>query len=481
MKTTRSTKKILLVIVFILLTFCGITQEGKQSSIFKNWSVNINGGANLFQGDIEVYTWYPVMDYNNEWRMAYGLMIQKELGSSVTMRGQWLTGQLSGTKRKFNRWFEADIFETSLNFTLNLNNFFGGVKDRDLFFYAMAGVGISQWRTELKDLQTNEVISTNGFSKGSGLGGRTMEGVVPFGAGADWRLNDRLSLILETTFRPVNSDFLDANKGDFPYDIYNYNFIGLTYRFTRKETEKPIIYPVEDEPLIVIEQVEEPFIEEPYDEEAARLRELEKELLETESKSKPGESPWSGIVFRVQIMASHDAIEPASVKNRYNLNEEVIVTQGDNWYRYSVGNFNKYWKAKEYKNILLSKYGVPDAFVVAYKNDDRLLLPEVLQHLPEEPVGESAPVETETGVFYRVQVMASINEVSTQALQAQYNIESGIFIEKSGTYNRYTTGMVRTLQEAEQLKNELVGKGIKDAFIVAYRNGKRISLKEADK
>jgi len=145
-------RRILLLSMLILVSLAGYCQTD-QSWFSQGWSVNLNAGPNLFYGDIEVYNFYPVMNNNSEWRMAYGAMVQKQLSAFFAARGQFLHGQLSGTKRKYDRWFEADVIETSAGLTFNVSSFIWGIKDRKLSVYAMAGVGLTQWRTELKDLQ----------------------------------------------------------------------------------------------------------------------------------------------------------------------------------------------------------------------------------------------------------------------------------------------------------------------------------------
>jgi hypothetical protein len=45
----------------------------------------------------------------------------------------------------------------------------------------------------------------------------------------------------------------------------------------------------------------------------------------------------------------------------------------------------------------------------------------------------------------------------------------------------YTAGKFETYADAEAMKIELVGKGLSDAFVVAYSGNKRMNLQEAIK
>jgi len=45
---------------------------------------------------------------------------------------------------------------------------------------------------------------------------------------------------------------------------------------------------------------------------------------------------------------------------------------------------------------------------------------------------------------------------------------------------RYTTGVFATFPEATVLQENIVNKGVADAYVTPYYNGKRISLEEAN-
>ena len=51
--------------------------------------------------------------------------------------------------------------------------------------------------------------------------------------------------------------------------------------------------------------------------------------------------------------------------------------------------------------------------------------------------------------------------------------------ESSSQVYRYLTGKYTNYTEAISYQNELRKKGMKDAFVVAYKNGNRITLDEA--
>jgi len=44
---------------------------------------------------------------------------------------------------------------------------------------------------------------------------------------------------------------------------------------------------------------------------------------------------------------------------------------------------------------------------------------------------------------------------------------------------KYTSGEFATFEQAQQHRNNVIAKGFKDAFVVAFRNGERIKTSEA--
>jgi len=408
--------------LLFLSIFLSLNGQEEKSGFWSGWSVNVNGGANLFYGDTDNYRFYRCFKNNSEWRFAYGLMLQKKLHPAITLRGQLLNGNLSGTKRKDTVWFEAKMLETSLNAKLDLSSLIWGQESRLVSVYVMGGIGFSHWETTLKCNMSDIELKENGKNNtGSGLFGRTLEPVIPFGAGLDFRLNDHWDIMVEGTLRPVNSDKLDANEGGFRFDFYSYNFIGVTYKFGPGNAKKPIMPP---ENIVIQETLPEPEIAK---EDVMRVREietdqfmeLEAKILEEDSKTGLYESPWLGVKFKVQILASKNKIDVEKLVSKYNLTGKVTEHFHDGWYRYTIGSYIKYWKAREYKNIIVSRNHIYDAFIIAYKDDQRITIAELLNFgIPEKEliVEQQRPV---VPVSYSVQVMASVRGIaSSQVLKS---------------------------------------------------------------
>ncbi|HNY08019.1 MAG TPA: hypothetical protein PKL64_07980, partial [Bacteroidales bacterium] len=230
--------------IFVIPSF-SFSQGNDMTSgrFFNNWSINMNAGTTLFFGDINEYL---ISRYQSEWQLAYGITLSKQLTPVFGLRGQLLNGKISGTKLKFkngspaNLKFNADFFEYNVNVTLNLNHLFFPDNQQNLVsVYGFIGVGMSNWSTKLRNIETNTIVASNG-QKGKGLKKLTNEGMMPAGLGLDIHLSRKWNLSVESGFRMVNSDKLDAAIGGFKYDMYNYSSLGITYTLNPSVIKKKL-------------------------------------------------------------------------------------------------------------------------------------------------------------------------------------------------------------------------------------------------
>lgn len=482
------TKRFAIALVILLLSLQSYSQLTKEKkSFWSGWSVNVNAGACIAYTDIDNYRFYRVFRNNSEWRVGYGIILQKRVHPLFQLRGQIMNSKLSGTKRRYNYWFEADMLETSLSATIDLLGLFGGSKVRLVDFYGMAGIGFTQWKTELKTLDTNEPIDGNGHGTGSGLWGRTMEAVFPFGLGLDFDVSYHWNINVEVSLRMVNSDALDGKIADFKYDFYSYDFVGITYKFKKKRPKDIEIPPP---PLIAREEVvvpeEKVIVETPQEtkvvvseEQQNLLKLLQERMLEEDAQTGMYESPWQGVEFTVQIAASRTADDPSYFQKKFNISGDITRTHDEGWYYYSIGKYVKYWRALEYKNILLTRNNTKGAFVVAYKDGKRILLSELIHYNIDERTGEQV-VEQQRPISkksFSVQVMATRDgEISPYAVREMYGIDQDVYKEYENGWFRYIVGNFENYSQASKLRNKLRLQGLREAFIVGYSDGKRVPI-----
>ncbi|MDQ3109924.1 MAG: SPOR domain-containing protein, partial [Bacteroidota bacterium] len=233
-----------------------------------------------------------------------------------------------------------------------------------------------------------------------------------------------------------------------------------------------------------------------------------------------------GLVYKVQIGAFRNPISAAI----YNgISPVTAETTASGLTRYTAGLFKQFVNADAAKAEIRA-LGYKDAFVVAFYNGKRISIDEARRMTGEpviaftqtgtqptttgtqpattgtqptttgtqptttgtqpattgtEPVATSATsnpnaakttdVKELKGLFYTVQVGVYKNEVSKAKLKNLPDLVS----ERANGFIRYSSGKYCTAESAAGAKNNAVSKGIADAFVTAYYNGKRISVSEA--
>ncbi len=366
-----------------------------QSGPTPNWQINLNTGTSIFFGDIKQYRIWPISNYENEWRFGGGLTVSRQFSSVFGLRGQGIYGQLSGTRRSWNRYFQNDYFELNLNTTINLNNLIGTSRDdRFVNFYFTAGVGLLNYNSTLYTLNTKKKVAEQGNGNGKGIGGRTLEGILTGGFGVDFRLNNNWSINLESTNRIMNSDKLDTWVSGFPYDVYNYTSIGISYRFGINKNTKGITtssyqrtVPTEEfkvepsEKKITTTENQPVHVPVPVVVPEKKPVEVVVPPIEKKAKTKPKvvivhkqQPKYKTIEYRVQIRARYNRpLKKSYLSAKYNIPiSDIMENMHNGYYVYTVGSFNTYEQAKAKRNSLRTHNGVSDAFVVAFKNGLRL-------------------------------------------------------------------------------------------------------------
>ncbi|MEO5642488.1 MAG: hypothetical protein ABIQ40_20580, partial [Bacteroidia bacterium] len=226
-----------------------------------------------------------------------------------------------------------------------------------------------------------------------------------------------------------------------------------------------------------------------------------------------------GLVYKVQIGAFRNPISAAI----YNgISPVTAETTASGLTRYTAGLFNQFANADAAKSEIRA-LGYKDAFVVAFYNGKRISIDEARRMSGEpavattgtQPTGtqttvtqpattgtepavtRTEPATTSTssatsipstpnaakttdvkelkGLFYTVQVGVYKNEVTKAKLKNLPDLVS----ERINGFIRYSSGKYCTAEDAAAAKNNAVAKGIPDAFVTAYYNGKRISVSEA--
>ncbi|MCX6292220.1 MAG: hypothetical protein NT126_10720 [Bacteroidetes bacterium] len=220
-----------------------------------------------------------------------------------------------------------------------------------------------------------------------------------------------------------------------------------------------------------------------------------------------------GLVFKVQIGAFHSPL-PASVYK--NLQPVTGETTRPGWIRYCVGLFKAFEPANMLKAEMKSN-GYKDAFVVAYYNGKRIELSQAYDLIRKAGAGEkklyASASEKETSILRSFKITgAKVNNPKDEDVNSFYGTSSETSAETSGNVEyavqvgvyksskipaalvpltplqteqiknglvRFTTGRYALYASADSSKQVAIRSGVKDAFIVAYKNGSRISIGQA--
>ncbi|RYJ42509.1 N-acetylmuramoyl-L-alanine amidase [Flavobacterium beibuense] len=95
----------------------------------------------------------------------------------------------------------------------------------------------------------------------------------------------------------------------------------------------------------------------------------------------------------------------------------------------------------------------------------------------ETPKESPAAQTAKDGAVFKVQIAAGSSDLATTP--SNFKGLNNISKEKDGKVVKYYYGEVSDYNEAQNLLSEAKAKGYKDAFVVAFKNGKKISVNEA--
>ena len=186
-----------------------------------------------------------------------------------------------------------------------------------------------------------------------------------------------------------------------------------------------------------------------------------------------------GLVFRVQVGAFRKPV-PAERFREFTPVDGKVLANGLTVYM--AGYFQSSAEALQQQNLIRT-LGYTDAFVVAYQNCTRMSLAQGRALEGRTPVANTAVVAQNSkfagpgqGLYYSVQVGVYNRPITSEA---QIGLTELIEAQTAKGQYRYASGKFANLNDAKLRQQQAVKKGIKDAFIVAYYQGKRIDLAQA--
>ena len=179
----------------------------------------------------------------------------------------------------------------------------------------------------------------------------------------------------------------------------------------------------------------------------------------------------------VKVQISYHTVDHSEVYNIYI--QAYILEQTGLLYQHKIYNIFLKWneetkqhidkEIQSLKNNIPLNYNSADSIIVI---KDSIIYKKVLVH-DTIVVKEKSP-----DIVYRVQIAASKKPIPLAQLQKIYSSGGTIYTSIEDGWYKYSVGMFDNYHDAKKFKINI---GVKDAFVVAYKNNHRINITEAMK
>ena len=406
-------KKLFTVFLAFVLYWPGFFQTlsaDENNNVYNKFSFALHGGPLISYTDVKSSS--LMRSASESLSFGGGIQLNYHLSPVLTMHSRFLYGHLEGLQEKRNHEFSANIYEATLHARISLNSLFNPLSRSNewMSFYTTLGAGVLMHESELIDTQTGDVIRWPYMEReGVSQGDTHSAFVIPFGLGLNFKVSERFDIGIESTMGYAFTDELDARivKGSRK-DMYNYTSIGLTFRLG-SNTRSMDWAPTS----AVIDAQKQQHIEYLSDQLAS---------------------------LRKDIESMNESLSPEleSVKSEI---DAISVEQSE----------------LSRRNTQISG---------ALENlEDRLTSYEVIAERKTD-----TPASLAEG-FYSVQLMAHKADISIE--EARTHLKIDFEIEKIFTdgWYKFFSGRYDNLEDARLHMMQIWGQGVKDAFIVQYKNG----------
>jgi len=183
-------------------------------------------------------------------------------------------------------------------------------------------------------------------------------------------------------------------------------------------------------------------------------------------------------IYRIQIGAFKVELSEEIFKGIDNV---MSFNGKDGYIRYMAGAFSNYQNAIDYMNEMRAR-GFEDAFIVTYKNGERVGLEIALRNSKKDvkqKEEENIVNINELDLMFVVQILVDKEFLDAEGLERLSKIGDIEKQPEGSEIYRYFAGKYPTIEEAKNRLQEVQVLGYQNAFILAIYNGQRISIEEA--
>jgi hypothetical protein len=488
----------ILILLGFLVPVTYLESHGQGAGL-EGFSLKVSPGALVYYGDLSTNNLNLPKRIATGSKFGTGAGIIKQFSPFFGIQAQFMAGSLYTTAAD-NTYFAGSLTEFSLSARFDPIRLLKGKPFR-LSPYISVGVASFGFRSVRREMYTNVVILPNfGYNTDGVTNARKQTAMsMPIAVGLSYKILPYLQVELEHAVRMTNTDLLDCVKGPgTANDLYSLTSIGIRVTIPTRKTSIP------DQPL-PLENVPEVkptlpvtnfFVD--FD-----IPETIKsgQTIDVILRINKGNFKGPGKIIQ-KYPEGFTAIENSKNTNSFLFSNQNAIIEWKQLpsdstviydYKIQVGESMKgnqtivgkfeYEESGATQTIRFNKSVFIDDQKPAAEQEvtsNKLLNLEDntdnsnTNRITKGNIKQSQPL---AGIEFRVQCGAFRDKGQADThLAAKYNISEVIQEEFTDRWYKYTVGSFRTYEEAVRYRDSFIARtGILSSFIVAYKNGQRLS------
>ncbi len=494
----RHISKIILLI--LMLPALASHQANGQGPGLQGFSLKVSPGALTYYGDLSTNNLNLYKRVVNGSKFGFGAGMIKQFTPFFGIQAQFTAGSTFSHSDIDTTKFAGSLNEFSLSARFDPIRLIKKKAYR-LSPYVSVGVATFGFRSVRLGEQTNVVILPNFGYNTDGVTNARMQTAMsmPMAVGISYKLLPFMQIELEHSFRITNTDLLDCYKGPgTKNDMYSLTSLGLRFSIPGPDKGTPKAADAYNKvPLEKAARPEEVKTDRP-DSRIDVVCEFPESIRNGQTidvKVKIIKGGFTGPVKLIQkYPEGFTPLEDLTKTQGFTFTNQNFIVDWDKlpsdslvYYNYKVKVGERVTGTRTISGKLEYQEGKSGRAVrfnntlfIETSNDageegaDKVEADK--QSAPAAGRGNIRQAKSLPGIEYRVQCGAfKENSQADTQLAAKHKITELIQEEHTGGWYKYTVGSFRSYEEAARYRDEFIARtGILSAFIVAYKDGKRL-------